>query len=677
MDQAAFKCLYEQGFARVAACTVPVTLADPHKNGAAILDSLKECDQKGVAVAVFPELALSGYSIGDLLFQQLLLQSVEEALEKLVKATSSLMSVAVVGAPLKQGDGLYNCAVIIHRGRILGVVPKTYLPRYREFYEPRHFLSGKGVTGSISLCGQLVPFGTDLLFQASDISALIVGVEICEDLWAPLPPSTILAMGGATVIANLSASPVTIGRMEDRLALCSSQSRRVQAAYIYAAAGPGESTTDLAWDGQLTIHEAGSLLEVSERFPQKATSVIADIDLTLLQQERLHLGYFTDESQKLRVVSFQLAPTCEDRGFLREIPRFPFVPNNPATLAQDCQEAWMIQVQALCQRLVSSGAKRMIIGVSGGLDSALALLVAVKSADALGWPRKSILARTMPGFATGKKSLSFAQSLMADLDVEGDVLDIRQTALSMLKEIKHPFAEGEPVHDVTFENVQAGLRTDFLFRLANFHNGLVIGTGDLSEIALGWCTYGVGDQMAHYNVNSGIPKTLIQHIIRWAAQEEPIFPSNVRKILKEIVESEISPELVPESKDGIQKTEQIIGPYALQDFTLYYVLRHGFSPQRIAFLQEKAWGNHLEGNWPIHYPESEKRSYSLDELIHWMKIFISRFFGTSQFKRSAMPNGPKVVAGGSLSPRGDWRAPSDGKATLWLNNLEQVKYKKP
>ncbi|MDF7673335.1 NAD(+) synthase [Acetobacteraceae bacterium ESL0709] len=672
MKQSAFRCLYQQGFARVAVCTVPVVLAEPEKNKSVILEALRACNEQGVALAVFPELVLSAYSIGDLLFQQTLLGAVEIALQNFVEATCFLKTVAVIGAPIKRGDVLYNCAVVVHGGKILGVVPKTFLPRYREFYEPRHFTSGKGTSGFIRLMGQDVPFGTDLLFQASDLPDLRVGVEICEDLWAPDSPSTKLAMGGATVIANLSASPVTIGRMEDRLSLCSAQSRRLQCAYLYAAAGAGESTTDLAWDGQLTIHEGGGLLVSSERFPQKTTFVMADIDLIRLRQERLHSGYFIDESEMFRKIPFELAFPVQDRGLLRDVARFPFVPSSEVTLARDCQEAWMIQVQALCQRLRSSGAKRMIIGVSGGLDSALALLVAVKAADALGWSRKAVLARTMPGFATGDNSFSMAQDLMVGLGVEAGVLDIRPTALAMLKEIGHPFGRGEPVYDITFENVQAGLRTDFLFRLANFHNGLVIGTGDLSEIALGWCTYGVGDQMAHYNVNSGIPKTLIQHIIRWAAQEELLFAEKVKKTLGEIVESEISPELVPGGAEGVQKTEQIIGPYALQDFTLFYVLRYGFTPQRIAFLQEKAWGSGCQGKWPVHYPESKKRSYDLDEIIHWMEVFIRRFFGTSQFKRSAMPNGPKVVAGGSLSPRGDWRAPSDGQAALWLENLKEI-----
>lgn len=672
MKQTAFRCLYQQGFVRVSACTVPVALADPAKNKKRLLETLQECDHQGVAVAVFPELSLSGYSIGDLLFQQTLLNSVKDELLKFVEATHNLKTIAVVGAPLRWGDALYNCAVVIHAGRILGIVPKTFLPRYREFYEPRHFTSGKGVSGSIRLAGQDVPFGTDLLFQAVDLEDLTFGVEICEDLWAPDAPSTRLAMGGATIIANLSASPVTIGRMEDRLSLCAAQSRRLQCAYVYAAAGAGESTTDLAWDGQLTIHEAGDLLVVSERFPQKATFITADVDLVRLHQERLHLGYFVEEQGKFRIISFEFNFPVEDRGLLRDVARFPFVPSSKITLAQDCREAWMIQVHALCKRLVSSGAERMIIGVSGGLDSALALLVAVKAADNLGWSRKAILARTMPGFATGKDSFSMAQSLMSALGVEAGVLDIRSTAMAMLKEIGHPFAEGQPVHDITFENVQAGLRTDFLFRLANFHNGLVIGTGDLSEIALGWCTYGVGDQMAHYNVNSGIPKTLIQHIIRWAVSEEPLFSEEVKETLHKIVEAEITPELVPESAGGVQKTEQIIGPYALQDFTLFYVLRYGFTPRRIAFLQEKAWSDCHEGAWPVRYPEDKKYSYSLDEIIHWMEVFIRRFFGTSQFKRSAMPNGPKVVAGGCLSPRGDWRAPSDGLPTLWLQNLKDI-----
>ncbi|PHI96877.1 NAD(+) synthase [Parasaccharibacter apium] len=666
-----FLCLYRQGFARVAACTTPITLGEPHHNAIVFQQWLERCHEQAVAIAVFPELGLTGYTLEDLFFQQLMLERSQEALLALVERTAHLMSVGIVGMPLRWGDSLYNCAVIFHKGRILGVVPKIMLPRYREFYETRHFTSGAGCFGTIRLGTQEVPFGADLLFEAEDIAGLTLGVEICEDLWAPQPPSGALAVAGATVIANLSASPVTVGRAEHRALLCAAQSMRTSSAYLYAAATVGESTTDLAWDGQLLIYEAGECLAQSDRFAPKGDMVVADIDLDRLRQERLQTGYFAStQAKNFRRIRFAVNPPLKDWGLKREVPRFPFVPSRPALCEQDCREAWNIQVHALCQRLKAAHAKTMIIGVSGGLDSALALLVAVKAADCLGWERTQIIARTMPGFATGGESLALAHGLMESLGVRAGELDIRPTAQAMLAAIDHPYGRGEAVYDITFENVQAGLRTDFLFRLANHHQGLVIGTGDMSELALGWCTYGVGDQMAHYNVNAGLPKTLIQHVIRWASGHDKSVSPAARAVLESIVAAEISPELVPNQGQGVQSTQQMIGPYALQDFTLYYVLRYGFAPKKIAFLQLHAWGDAKKGEWPLNYPEQDRIAYDLPTIIHWSRVFLKRFFGTSQFKRSAMPNGPKVVAGGSLSPRGDWRAPSDGTATLWSKELE-------
>lgn len=667
-----FRCLYQQEFARVAVSTVPVVLANPQQNMQKIKQAWANCAEQGAAVVVFPELGLSGYTLDDLHLQQVVQDEVETALYDLVQASCAYISVGVVGVPLRRGEALYNCAVLIHRGRLLGVVPKTFLPCYREFYEPRYFSSGKGCGGTIRLWGEEFPFGTNLLFEAEDIPGFTLGVEICEDLWAPLPPSTRLAQAGATVLANLSASPATVGRAKERDLLCASQSMRTMSAYLYAAASAGESTTDLAWDGQLTIHEAGQLLTSSSRFLTEETCLLADIDLALLRQERIRSGYFATSDDAVRRVLFTLAPEVKDRGLMRDVSRFPFVPDDPFRLDQDCQEAWHIQVQALCQRLKAAHAKRMVIGVSGGLDSALALLVVVRAADAMGWPRRAVLARTMPGFATGEESLTLAHTLMESLGVDGDVLDIRPTARAMLEAIDHPYARGEDIYDVTFENVQAGLRTDILFRLANHHQGIVIGTGDLSEVALGWCTYGVGDQMAHYNVNTGLPKTLIQHVIRWAVRQEDHFSQKCREALKGIVNAEISPELIPRKDNATQSTESVIGPYPLQDFTLYYVLRYGFLPQRIAFLQEKAWGDGSVGRWPVNYPDNKRIAYDMPEIVRWMRVFMKRFFETSQFKRSAMPNGPKIVTGGALSPRGDWRAPSDSQADIWLSSLEKI-----
>nr|WP_194300269.1 NAD(+) synthase [Acetobacter lovaniensis] len=671
--------MYHHGFVRVAACTAPVTLADPYANRDQILATARTCAQQGVGLCVFPELGLSGYSIEDLLQHSTLQRGVENALVELAQATTDLLPVLVVGAPLGHRNSLYNCAVVLHRGRILGVVPKSYLPNYREFYEKRHFAPGAAVRGqSMHLGGQDVPFGVDLLFTAHDVPGFCLGVEICEDLWVPNPPSTAQAMAGATVLANLSASDITVGKARTRSLLCLSQSARCVAAYLYAAAGEGESTTDLAWDGQTAIFENGVLLAESERFPTGAQAVVADIDLTLLRHERAQVGSFADcaamagPAQALwRSIGFTLAPPVSDLGLLRPLSRFPFVPADPARLEQDCFEAFTIQVSALKQRLKSCRAAGMVIGVSGGLDSTHALLVAVRTADELGWPRTAIRGYTMPGFGTTEQTLASAHALMEHLGITQATLDIRPAATLMLQTMDHPFARGEPVHDITFENVQAGLRTDFLFRLANQHNGIVLGTGDLSELALGWCTYGVGDQMAHYNVNAGLPKTLIQHLIRWCIASGH-FPADVCTVLRTVLATEISPELIPATAGASQSTEDTIGPYALHDFTLYYVLRHGFGPARIAFMAEQVWRDAGQGAWPPGFMPHDHKSYGLPVIRKWLEVFMFRFFTTSQFKRSAMPNGPKVMAGGSLSPRGDWRAPSDGNATLWLKELEEL-----
>ncbi|GBQ82740.1 NAD(+) synthase [Asaia krungthepensis] len=672
-----FRSLYRHGFARVAACTVPVRLADPRYNLTQIIALAAECDAAGAALAVFPEMGLSGYAIDDLRQQDALLEGVIEALLILREKSASWGSVLVVGAPLVHRARLFNCAVILHRGRFLGIVPKSYLPNYREFYDSRHFTPGTGITGETLVLGdETVAFGTDLIFEADDLPGFSLGIEICEDLWVPSPPSTALAMAGATIIGNPSASTITIGKSEDRHLLCRAQSQRAICAYIYAAAGAGESTTDVAWDGQVSVYENGRVLGESTRFPETAQKTLVDVDLDLLRQERMRMGSFHDCARASattlwRRIRFTLSPPKGDIGFEREVPRFPFVPGDPQRLDQDCYEAWTIQVRALTQRLRSSGVERVVIGVSGGLDSTLALLVAARAADEMGWPRDRVEAYTMPGFATGDTSLGLAHELMDALDVSAHELDIKPTAMQMLATIGHPFAAGEAVHDVTFENVQAGLRTDFLFRLANQCNGIVIGTGDLSELALGWCTYGVGDQMSHYNVNAGMPKTLIQHLIRWLARRE-ILGTSIGTVLETIVSAEITPELVPADAGGVQKTEEKIGPYPLQDFNLYYTLRHGFRPGKILFLAMQAWEEAERGIWPAHYPDDRRYAYDPHTIHRWLILFVKRFFGFSQFKRSALPNGPKLSPGGSLSPRGEWRAPSDGTAAAWLEELEGI-----
>jgi NAD+ synthase (glutamine-hydrolysing) len=671
-----FSSIYTHGFARVAACTIVSSVADPTANAAAILDAARECHEKSVAVAVFPELCLSGYAIEDLLLQDALLDATERAVAAITAASAGLMTVLVVGAPLRHGTRIYNCAVVVHRGRILGVVPKTYLPTYREFYEARHFGSGRDAVGlEISIGSMRAPFGIDLLFEADDVPGLVVGIEICEDMWIPVTPGSELALAGAVVLLNLSGSPITIGRARSRALLCQSSSARCLAAYVYAAGGAGESTTDLAWDGQTSIFENGVLLAEGERFKQEGQVTVADVDLDLLRQERAAMGTFHDNRSNTRAgtpyrrIRFSLQPPNDGIGFDRRVERFPFVPSDEGRLEQDCYEAYNIQVAGLVQRLRAIGSQRVVIGVSGGLDSTHALIVAAKAMDMLGLPRADILAYTMPGFATGTESKRQAWALMQALEVSSRELDIRPAATQMLKDMGHPFGQGAPVYDTTFENVQAGLRTDYLFRLANQNKGIVIGTGDLSELALGWCTYGVGDQMAHYNVNSGVPKTLIQHLIRWVISSKQ-FGEEVSQTLRAIVAAEISPELVPVGEgQKPQSTEAAIGPYALQDFNLFYTLRFGFRPSKIAFLAMHAWKASSTGDWPAGLPADQRRHYELPEIRKWLEVFLRRFFAFSQFKRSAMPNGPKVSAGGSLSPRGDWRAPSDGSAAAWLEDL--------
>jgi NAD+ synthase (glutamine-hydrolysing) len=673
-----FNSIYSHGFARVAASTIVSSVANPTANVAAILDAAKECHEKSVTVALFPELCVSGYAIEDLLLQDALLDATERAVATIIEASVGFMTVLVFGAPLRNGSRIYNCAIVVHRGRVLGVVPKTYLPTYREFYEARHFGSGRDADClEISIGSMRAPFGTDLLFEADDVPGLVVGVEICEDMWIPVTPGSELALAGAIVLLNLSGSPITIGRARSRALLCQSTSARCLAAYVYAAGGAGESTTDLAWDGQTSIFENGVLLVEGQRFKQDGQITVADIDLDLLRQERSSMGTFHDnrsnrrDGYSYRNIRFTVEPPNEDIGFNRMVERFPFVPSEASRLQQDCYEAYNIQVAGLVQRLRAIGSQRVVIGVSGGLDSTHALIVAAKAMDLLSLPRANILAYTMPGFATGTQSKQQAWALMQALEVSCQELDIKPAATQMLKDLGHPFGQGKPVYDVTFENVQAGLRTDYLFRLANHYGGIVIGTGDLSELALGWCTYGVGDQMAHYNVNSGVPKTLIQHLIRWVISSEQ-FSEEVSQTLSAIVTAEISPELVPvQEGQRPQSTEAMVGPYALQDFNLFYTLRYGFRPSKIAFLAMHAWKQDSSGDWPVGLPAEQQRHYELTDIRKWLEVFLKRFFAFSQFKRSAMPNGPKVSAGGSLSPRGDWRAPSDGNAAAWLEDLER------
>jgi NAD+ synthase (glutamine-hydrolysing) len=661
------------GFVRVAAATPVVHTADPVANAEEHIALIRRAGAQGVDLIVFPELSLSGYAIDDLLMQDALLAEVERQIAVVAEAADKAGVIAVVGAPLRNGDALYNCAVVLGSGAVLGVVPKTYLPNYREYYEKRWFAPAASRSeDTIVLDGESVDFAPGLIFEAVDRPGFVFAAEICEDFWAPQPPSTRAALAGARILLNLSASNIVIGKADERAVLCASQSMRTLSAYVFTASGWGESTTDLAWDGQATIHELGAKLAEGERFALESQLTIADIDVERIGLDRLRNGTFADcarlEGEPATVVPFEAAPG-PDSDLLRPLDRFPFVPDDPARLDQDCYEAFNIQVQGLMRRMKATSAERLVIGVSGGLDSTQALLVACRAFDRLGLPRTGILAWTMPGFATSEGTKSNAWALMKALGVTGAEIDIRPTARTMLEAIGHPFASGEPVHDITFENVQAGLRTDYLFRLANQNGAFVLGTGDLSELALGWCTYGVGDHMSHYNVNGGVAKTLIRHLIRWVAAKE--HAGAVAEVLHAILDTEISPELVPAGADGkLQSTEATVGPYALNDFFLFYVTRFGLKPSKVAYLAHQAWKDAATGHWPTATPDDERVAYDLPTIKHWLRKFLFRFFQTSQFKRSALPNGPKVVTGGSLSPRGDWRAPSDATARVWLDELE-------
>ena len=673
--------LYNHGFIKVAVCIPEVRVADTTFNAESTIKLAKEAAENNAIFAIFPEMGISAYSNEDLFHQDALLQSVLVSLQYIMDATKDLNLIMVVGAPLQVDSLLFSCGIVLYRGNILGVAVKSYPPNYREFYEGRQFSPAEeALSRTIELCGQEnIPFGTDLIFDVKNIKHLNFYIEICEDVWAPIPPSSFAAMAGATILGNLSASNVTIGKSAYRHSLASNQSARCVSAYLYAAAGPGESTTDLAWDGHAMIYENGNLLAESIRFSQDPQVIYADLDLDRLAQDRMRLTTFGQNvrTHKERLVSFRkvsFSLDVPDKRILlsREYPRFPYIPADPAKRDQHCYEAYNIQVQGLTKRLKSSGIQDVVIGISGGLDSSHALIVAARSMDLLNLPRSNIKAYTMPGFATTDKTYTNAIRLMKVLGVESNEIDIKDSCMQMFKDINHPYAQGEELYDITFENVQAGERTSHLFRIANLRNALVIGTGDLSELALGWCTYGVGDHMSHYNVNASVPKTLIQYLIRWVAQSV-LFNQETSDILSDILETEISPELIPgeDGKQPIQKTESTIGPYELQDFNNFYITRFGYLPTKVAFMAYSAWRNKEKGLWP-DVPEDRRNEYTIEEIKCWLKIYLYRFFKISQFKRSCIPNSPKVGSGGSLSPRGDYRAPSDSEATVWLDNAEKI-----
>jgi NAD+ synthase (glutamine-hydrolysing) len=650
--------LYRHGFARVAVATPVVRIADPRHNADATLALIEEAAAKKTALVVFPELGLTAYSCEDLFHQRALVDGAEDALASLIARTRRLPIAALVGLPVAVNGLLYNCAALISQGRLVGVVPKTYLPNYREFYEARYFTPGDAnACAEIRLAGQTTAFGTGILFRVAEQPEFVLHVEICEDLWVPTPPSSFATLAGATVVANLSASNIVVGKEGYRHQLVSNQSARCLAAYLYSAAGFGESTTDLAWDGHAVIYENGTLVAESRRFATAPQLAYADLDLGRLTADRMRQNTFGDAAlrhradvQRFRTLEFSLPAPTGKVLLERRIDPLPYVPGDPRTRDARCEEVFRIQVNGLMTRMRATGSQRLVIGVSGGLDSTHALLVCARTMDELKLPRKNILAYTMPGFATSSRTKNQAWQLMRAIGCTAEEIDIKPSCMQMLKDIGHPFAKGKKVYDIAFENVQAGERTSHLFRLANHHGGMVVGTGDLSELALGWATYGVGDHMSHYNPNGSVPKTLIKFLVAWVAESDELGP-DVKRALRRVLETEISPELVP----GRQSTESVIGPYELQDFNLYYVLRFGYAPTKIAFLAWHAW----------------REKYSLRDIRKWLGVFLKRFFEMSQYKRSAVPNSPKVGSGGSLSPRGDWRAPSDGNATRWLENLAE------
>ncbi len=674
--------LYSHGFARVAVGVPECKVADPAFNAAQTIALAQQAAQGGAVLVAFPELGLSAYTCDDLFHQKALLDACEAALDQVARATAELDIAVIVGAPLRVAHQLYNCAVVIAGGRILGVVPKSFLPNYSEFYEARQFSAADcAVATEIRLLEQTVPFGAELLFQMEKLPLFQFHVEICEDVWVPIPPSSFAALAGATVLVNLSASNIVVGKSAYRHQLVAQQSARCLAAYMYTSAGRGESSTDLAWDGQALIYENGELLGESERFLNESHLLFADVDLERLSRERMHQTTFgqsarrhRDEVRQFRLVSVPVAAPLEDAELPleRRVARFPYVPADARRRDERCKEVYNIQVQALAQRLSASGMSKVVIGISGGLDSTHALLVCAQAMDTLGLPRANILAVTMPGFATSTRTLQQARQLMAVVGCTASEVDIRPSCLQMLKDLGHPYADGQPVYDITFENVQAGERTNHLFRIANFNNAIVIGTGDLSELALGWCTYGVGDHMSHYSVNASVPKTLITHLVRWVAESGRLGETGAA-VLLDVLGTDVSPELVPGGDDGkpTQKSEDTIGPYELQDFNLYYTLRYGFAPTKVAFLALAAWRDRDAGAWP-EGGHVTRNQYDLAAIKRNLKIFLDRFFRLSQFKRTCVPNAPKVGSGGSLSPRGDWRAPSDSESVVWMRDADRI-----
>lgn len=645
----------ELGFVRVASISPSLRVADVEYNVDQIVAALEQAATQDVQLAVLPELCITSYSCADLFYQRHLLDAALDGLERIAQATAMLYISCVVGLPILVGGRLYNCAALIGEGRIAGIVPKTYLPTTGEFYEQRWFTAAdRSLPTTIELRGEQIPFGTDLLFVAREMPACVVGIEICEDLWAVNPPSGRLAIAGANVLVNPSASNELLGKADYRRDLVRQQSARCLAAYIYAGVGVGESTTDVVYSGHGLIAENGVLLAESERFQMDTQIIVADIDVQRLDHERVKNSSFSqaETNDALRRLPFTLTRTFQPAAPLvnRPLPRTPFVPADPARRAEHCREIFNIQTVGLAKRLSHVNAGRIAIGVSGGLDSTLALLVCVRAFDRLGLDRRGIVAITMPGFGTTSRTRTNAERLAQDLGVTLRTIPIGESVRLHFRDIGHD----ENLHDVTYENAQARERTQILMDVANQIGGLVVGTGDLSEAALGWMTFN-GDHMSMYHVNAGVPKTLVRYLVSWCADE--VFTGATAEVLRDIVDTPITPELLPlgEGEQLEQKTEDAIGPYELHDFFLFQVVRCQFAPAKVFFLARQAFAD----------------VYSDEVVLQWLGVFYRRFFA-QQFKRSAMPDGPKVGSV-ALSPRGDWRMPSDAVSVLWTAEVERLR----
>ncbi len=642
------------GFIRVGSALPKCKLADCIYNTEELIQILQQANEKQIQILVFPELSITAYTCGDLFFQHSLLEYAEKGLNDIIKASQNIDVFAVVGTPVVIDNQLFNCAVAIYKGNILGVVPKSYLPNYSEFQEKRWFSPAKQLLSSeIVLCGQKIPVGTDLIFKAEQIPYCKIGIEICEDLWSVIPPSSYQALSGATILLNPSASNELASKYDYRKQLISQQSSRCIAVYVYSSSGVGESTQDMVFSGHGLIYENGTLLKESERFIKETQLIYADVDLELLQNDRMKNTTFSENQYchtAFREITFSMKPQTNIEELQRIVKPHPFIPENNEYLDKRCQDIFNIQVAGLARRIEHTKAKSVVVGISGGLDSTLALLVSVKACDYLGISAKHVIGITMPGFGTTDRTYQNALSLMEALGIQTREISIQKAALQHFEDIGHDAS----IHDVTYENTQARERTQILMDIANKENGFVVGTGDLSELALGWATYN-GDHMSMYGVNAGVPKTLIRVLVRWIAEYGSL-SQKANEILFDVLDTPVSPELLPPDEKGNinQKTEEIVGPYELHDFFLYYVVRFGFSPSKILFLAEYAF----------------KGEYERETLLKWLKNFYHRFF-MQQFKRSCMPDGPKVGTI-SLSPRGDWRMPSDAFNHVWMEEVNKL-----